>query len=193
MKRLLVLLLLSLIIAGCSRSKPSQFYLLNPLPFTLKKSLTYDFLQIGVDPVKIPAYLEKPQLTVFYESHVVSLDESHQWAEALDKNIERVIITNLSSLLPGSIVQGSLWDIKFKPKYHLQIVVAQFSMSSEGDCILRAEYIMYYHDDIIKKREVYYHSKAPKAIPAELVKAMNSNLNHLSKEIAKSFAELKPA
>ncbi|WP_082060339.1 PqiC family protein [Legionella hackeliae] len=163
-------------------------YLLNPLPPIKSASQPYRHLQIGIDEINTPAYIEKPQLMIHYTPHRLELEEYHQWAEALDKNITRVIETNLSTLLPGSIVESSPWDSKFKPDYHLQIDISQFEIDINGNSMLRAEYLIYHGEELIRKGNFY---NCVKVIPAEmesLVVSMNNNLTYLTREIAKTFA-----
>lgn len=181
-------LLIGLILVACGRSKESQFYVLNPIPPKKQLANTYSYLKIGIDEVNCPAYIKKPQLMIHYTPHQIELKEFHQWAEALDKNIMRVVETNLSTLLPGAIVESFPWDSKFKPNYHLQINIADFSIDIHGNSILRAEYIIYRDGDLIEKHDVYYHLKLTQVTTTEaLVVSMNTNLTCLTQNIARSF------
>lgn len=147
----------------------------------------YNNLHLGIDDITIPAYLEKPQIMISYSPNRVELEEYHQWAGALDKNIKSVISTNLSSLLPGAIVESSPWNVKFKPNYQLQIDIEQFTIDMQGNSILRAEFILYHQDNIFKKQNVYYRLKVPHITIENLIASMNNNLTHLTQDIAKAF------
>ncbi|WP_412754553.1 membrane integrity-associated transporter subunit PqiC [Legionella donaldsonii] len=179
--------LIGLVLVACGRSKESQFYVLNPIPPKKQQMNTYSYLKIGIDEVNCPAYIEKPQLMIHYTPHQIALKEFHQWAEALNKNIMRVVETNLSTLLPGAVVESFPWDSKFKPNYHLQINIADFAIASNGSSILRAEYIIYHDRDLIEKHDVYYHLKLTQVTPEALVVSMNANLTCLTETIARSF------
>lgn len=184
-----LVILMGLLLVSCGRSPEMQFYILNTIPLQKNLSHRYNYLQIGIDEIDIPAYLEKPQLMIYNSANEVTLEEHHQWAESLDKNIKRVVETNLSMLLPGAVVENSPWDIKFKPNYHLQIDISQFTIDMKGNSILRAEYIVYYEKEIIKKRDVYYYIKVNNVTMESLVGSMNTNLTHLTRDIARTFAE----
>ena len=54
-------LMLSLTLAGCSTSPPSRFYLLTPGEAALEGPALKD-LVLGVGPVRLAAYLERPQI-----------------------------------------------------------------------------------------------------------------------------------
>lgn len=186
MKYCFILLLCILSLSSCTRSKDSQFYVLNPLPLSSTKSASA-VTSIGIDHIHMPAYAEKTQLVIYTAVNEVLVDEYHQWVETLDKNIQRVVQANLSLLLPGALIENWPWDIKFKPDYHLQLTLTQFSMSTKGICELRAQYQIYTADHIIKKREVAYHTKAATQAIEDLVSCMNRNLTHLTQDIALSL------
>ncbi len=153
-----------------------------------KQTNHYNNLRLGIDDVTLPAYLEKPQIMISSSPNRVALEEYHQWAGALDKNIKSVISTNLASLLPGAIVETSPWNVKFKPTYQLQIDIEQFTIDMQGNSILRAEFILYHQNDILKKKNVYYRLKISNITMENLIASMNNNLTHLTQDIAKVFA-----
>ncbi|MGQ3888145.1 PqiC family protein [Legionella sp. CNM-1927-20] len=162
--------------------------MLNPIPPQKDKAL-YHGMQIGINEIQVPEYAEKPQLMINYTPYKVQLEEYHRWAESLDKNIERVIEANLTTLLPGAVIERYPWDTQFKPNYHIQIDIFQFEIDYSGDSILRADYLIFSNELLIKKYNVFYRLKLinePVTIEA-LVKSMNTNLNHLTTDIANSF------
>lgn len=188
----LSLLVICLFLIACGRSKDAQMYMLNPLPPSKNSNKPYSHLRIGIDEVNTPSYMSKPQLMIHCTPHRLQLEEFHQWAEALDKNVTRVVATNLATLLPGAIVQSAPWDSKFKPNYHLQINISQFEIDFNGNSLLRAEYLIYHEDEIIKKRDVYYRIKVNPVDIDNLVISMNSNLTRLTQDIARLFANRHP-
>ena len=191
LRNLCSLLLIAVILIACGRSKDPEFYILNPVPLQKSPVNKYQALQIGIDEISTPAYLEKPQLVIHNSANRVQLNEYHQWAEALDKNIKRVIQTNLSTLLPGAVVETSPWDIKFTPNYHLQLDISEFTIDIQGNSLLRGEYLIYYNEHIIKKQAVYYHLKVTDPTIDKLVSSMNANLTHLTRDIANTLKTVR--
>ncbi|STX28190.1 ABC-type uncharacterized transport system, auxiliary component [Legionella beliardensis] len=186
------IILLGLFLISCGSSKESEFYLLNPIPPKPNK-IASNAIQIGIDEIQVPEYTEKPQLMIHYTPYKVKLEEYHRWAESLDKNIGRVIEANLTTLLPNAVIERYPWDTKFKPSYHIQIDIFQFEINYNGDSVLRAEYLISHGEQLIKKYNVYYQLKltTPPPITIDaLVKSMNTNLNRLTADIAKSFKAL---
>lgn len=186
----LILFIIALNLSGCGRSKQTQFYLLTPLPPQQHKQ-HYNQLQIGIDRVDIPDSIKKPQIMINQSPHHATLEELNQWASALDKNITLVLATNLSTLIPGAIVQSAPWDNKFHPDYHLQVAIEQFEIDMHRNSILRAEYIIYQKEQLLRKSSVYYHTKAPAEDIETLVVSMNKNLTSLTQEIAQVLVRNK--
>jgi uncharacterized protein len=178
--------LTALILCSCGKSKESQFYVLTPLPPQSSHNF-YNRLQIGIDGVNIPDYIKKSQLMINQTPNHLNIEEFNQWAGPLDKNIILVLTTNLSTLIPGAVVQSSPWGSKFRPDYHLQVEISQFEIDIHGASTLRAEYIIYREEKLIHKGNAYYHITTPIVSTEALVKSMNANLTSLSKEIARFF------
>ncbi|CAM2834976.1 membrane integrity-associated transporter subunit PqiC [Legionella worsleiensis] len=191
MSRLVVITVLGFMLCACGRSKQPEFYLLHPLPFKSVPVAGHTFLTIGLEPIHTPAFTEKPQLVIHDGLNRVTLDEFHQWAESLDKNIKGVIKTNLNTLIPGIVIEDAPWDIDFKPDYTLQIDIAEFKIDKHGDSSLRASYSISRQDNVLKKYDRYYHLHTAILTVDALVESMNSNLNSFTQDMAKSLIALK--
>ena len=176
-----------LTLTACSRSPESNFYVLNPLPAQKHLTKNNPDLRVGIEEVNIPSYMTKQQFIIHYSPHHVKLDEFQQWAGALDKNIQRVVETNLSTLLPGAVVAYYPWGIQFKPNYQLRVNISQFEVDTLGNTMLRATYVIYSGETLRQKRTVEYHQRAPLLTVDSFVKTMNDDLNHLTRDIAKSL------
>ena len=185
--RLIIILASGLTLCACGRSKEAQFYMLNPLPPQIVSASHYTYLKIGIDAITTPTFTDKPQLMIYNGLNRVQLEEFHQWAESLDKNIKRVIKTNLNTLIPGVVLEDAPWSLKFTPDYNLQINISEFKIDINGNSNLYANYIIFYKGQIIKKYERFYHVKVSDVTVENLIQSMNSNLNRLSQDIAKTF------
>nr|HAT8713696.1 hypothetical protein [Legionella jordanis] len=190
MSKLVALISLCFILLGCGRSKEAQFYVLNPIPPAKENHHPYRELRIGIDEVSTPGYVERPQLMIHFTPYRMKMEEFHQWAEALNKNITRVIETNISTLLPGAVVESLPWDNQFRPNYHLQVEITQLDIDFQGNSVLRAEYLIYNDHDLISKQNIYYHQKVQIINVESLVSSVNSNVTRLSRDIAQSFRRI---
>ena len=103
--RILAILMLGALWAahsGCASSPPTRFYTLSPSATTvpeIKPSADDGCLSLGIGPIKIPDYLDRPQIVTRISSHEIGMAEFDHWAEHLKDNLTRVLANNLSSLL----------------------------------------------------------------------------------------------
>lgn len=179
-----------IILSACGRSKQPEFYILNPLPpqkVVLDKKAT---LKLGINSIRTPPFAEKPQLLIYDSFNQVQLEEFHQWGESLDKNIKRVIKTNLNTLLPNLVMEDTPWNLDFKPDYHLEIDITEIRMDRLGNCSLRANYVIFGTQNFKKYQRSYYKKNVTVTTEA-LVASLNQHLNHLSNDIAKTLRGLK--
>jgi len=87
--RWILLIVLSLILAGCAKTPPSRFYTLSPLSGSEAKAGAekedHD-LTIGVGPITLPDHLDRPQIVTRESSNVIELAEFDRWAGSLKEN-----------------------------------------------------------------------------------------------------------
>lgn len=89
---LLSFLLLSL--TGCigGSTPPSQFYLLEPINESVNSAFgIFAKPVIALGPVRIPRYVDRPQIVTASGKNAYQLSELNRWAESLDGNISRVL------------------------------------------------------------------------------------------------------
>ncbi|MBA3536286.1 MAG: membrane integrity-associated transporter subunit PqiC [Tatlockia sp.] len=180
-----------LLLGSCGRSPDSQFYVLNPIAPQHEKIQSNTHLRIGINEIHGPAYLNKPQLTIHCSAQEVKLEEYHRWVENLSQNTQNVIEANLATLLPGAALVTAPWDINFKPRYQLQIDIIQFAVDFRGNSRLRAEYLIYSNEKVKMKGLLSYHLKISQPNVANMVASMNTNLNQMTRDLAKVLARLK--
>jgi hypothetical protein len=93
-----------MLLAACATgtSAPSRFYVLAPLEAPEAEPQLAPgerCLAIGIGPVEIPAYLDRPQIVTRLSNNELNLAEFDKWAEPLRDNLIRVLAENISSLL----------------------------------------------------------------------------------------------
>ena len=92
LKRLIVMLAAVVGMAGCNltASQPTHFYVLTPLTRADRlQPITGDKLELalGVGPVTLPSYLDRPQIVTRLESNRLDMAEFEQWAEPLQESV----------------------------------------------------------------------------------------------------------
>lgn len=83
-------------------STATKFYILSPLtrPVVEKQNEKGKKCKtIGVGPLHLPAYLDRPQIVTRVNPNELKLAELDNWAEPLKDNVTRVLVENISRLL----------------------------------------------------------------------------------------------
>src|SRR6266540_6222252 len=97
-----VALVAALIGLGACASTPSRFYILNTLPVSEMTPATAAERGpvIGVGPITLPKYLDRPQIVTRASRNQLTLGEFDRWAESLQENFSSVLVENLALLIP---------------------------------------------------------------------------------------------
>ncbi len=122
---------------GCARTTPSRFYLLSPTP-PADVTLVAERLVVGVGPVELASYLDRPQLVTRTGAHEIELSEFHRWAEPLQENVASVLVANLSQLLGTDEVLTYPWSRRVTPDWRVAVTITQLERTSEGAAVLAA-------------------------------------------------------
>ena len=97
---LLIAAALLALASGCGSTKPSQFYLLQPMAQPDAESVSEPSGPLLLGPVRVAAYLRRPQLVQRVSADEVTLSERHRWAAPFDDGITETLQENLLVLLP---------------------------------------------------------------------------------------------
>lgn len=134
----------ALIAAGCASSSPrSNFY-------TLSSSGAEEPVQqitsgdnepvILVGPVRIPAYLDRPQIATRSDKNALDISEFNRWAGSLHEDIVRVLSEDLSAILAGSRMRAIKWSSSYAlpSKCQIPIDIIRFEGAPGGTVRLTA-------------------------------------------------------
>jgi hypothetical protein len=137
-----IYLLSLLFICGCA-SKSPNYYVLNSLQSgapSAEKARAQNDLTIGVGPVKIPAYLDRPEITTRSAPDSLQFAEFDKWAEPLEKNLTRVIAENLATLLSTDRIGVFPWLNSAQVQYQVTVDITQLERMPDGKVILAARW-----------------------------------------------------
>jgi uncharacterized lipoprotein YmbA len=112
---------LLLLVAGCS-SPTSRFYSLTAAPTA---AATPSDLSVVVNPVIIPAAVDRAQMVVSVGKNQVFVDEFNRWVGPLQNGIARVVAENLVAMLGTPQVTVSSQTLTL-PDYRVAIDVQRF-------------------------------------------------------------------
>src|SRR5262249_30324017 len=95
-------------------------------------------IAIGVGPITLPKYLDRPQMVTGVSSNQLSQANFDQWGGELNDNMTRVLASNLSDLLGTDRVSLYPWKNQAPIDYQITLDVTQFEQDADGKTVLSA-------------------------------------------------------
>lgn len=130
MSRPLLLVFALALAAGCARTPPAQYYLLHaPDATTVGK---VDGPRLGLGPVRLPAYLDRPQIVSWESATRLHLSQQHRWAEPLAQSFSRALFARLAQALPDAQLIPWPWRGAQTPPRRITVDVQRFERGADG-------------------------------------------------------------
>jgi uncharacterized protein len=149
-------------------------------------------LTIGVGPIKIPEYLDRPQMATRSTPNSLQFAEFDKWAESLEKDLTRVLAENLSILLSTDRVVVFPWPGSMHVTHQVTVDLAKLDYMPDGKIVLVAGWSVFGDDGkklLTMKRSrltVPVQSTGFEAIAA----AQSRAVQDMSREIAAAIRSL---
>ncbi len=165
--------LLTVFLSGCGSSPIPNYYLLtaNAQPSASARSE----LIIGVGPIEVSDFLERPQISIHGGTNRLEIDELNRWAEPLDRAVVRVMALNLAALLGTRKITGFPWRRDDRPDIAVRIAILALDRR-QGQAVLGVRWVLV---DIASERVVHQaldRYEQPSASKPELLAAAYSDL-----------------
>lgn len=184
----------ALSLSACAGSSaPTQFY---TLATTVEATGTPKIpvgkkLTIGVGPVTLADYLDRPQIVVRGSAYKVSLADFDQWAGPLDTGLPTVLVGDLAALMPQDDIVMVPQPFVTPLDYQVRINVSRFDIDGAGNAVTEAQWQIF----DVKKNAVIATQNSVLREPAGAgggteagVAALSRTLGTLSREMAKAIA-----
>lgn len=191
--RLAVMLfsVLPVILAGCGRTAPSRFYVLEPriqsgdvLPAQMSDEVT-----IGIGPVSLPEYLDRPQIVTRAGGNRLEMAEFDRWAEPLTTDFTRVLADNITKLLSTQDIVFHPWPASANVDFKVRVEVLMFETNSQGTAALDARWTLTDSDGGKTIRRSRFEQPIEGEGYEAIVSSQSELLARLSREIAERIAE----
>lgn len=193
------ILLLICCLAGCITGSPKspQTFLLSslqpssyhePLHFDDSHNLPQSLIgkKIGVGPVKIPEYLNRPQIISRSKGNEIFFEEFYLWAEPLKDSLSRVLAKNISQSLATDQVFIFPFLSGIKPDYRVIMEFFRFDGKLGGEVYLDVYWAVYFGESnfLVESKRSAFIEICRDIDHEALVAAHNLLLFNLSREIA---------
>jgi uncharacterized lipoprotein YmbA len=126
---------------GCASTAPTKFYSLTSEAtpdITYKADVPDRNFSVGVGPVKVSDYLDRPQIVTRTGRNGIKVSDFNKWAGSLESDIQRVLAENLSTLLVTRHVYSHPWKSYAPLNYRVEVDVTRFEGTADGNVMLRA-------------------------------------------------------
>ncbi len=193
--RILLIVIVLMISGGCTRTQSSNYYILhsipNPGPDVRTAAADHD-PAIGIGPVKIPEYLDRPQIVARSSDSGLQYSEFDKWAESLEKNLTRVLAVNLSALVPSERVFIYPWLKSMQVQYQVTLDILQLEKVPDGSIVLDARWSILGNDG----EKLLFMKRSKIVMPAEsagfggIASAESKAVEALSREMAVAIQSL---
>ncbi len=125
---------------------PSKFFVLTPvdsamhgIPITYSSGGVTRPLEIGLGPIKFPAYLQRPEMVTRSSPTQVELSPVNRWAEPLDKDFVSVLAQDLMVQIGAHIVTFP-WYRPTNLDYQVTVDITQFDTDTKGNAVLNGRW-----------------------------------------------------
>lgn len=182
---------------GLSTSPATRFYLLEAKVEERISTGSQDGLadlSLGIGPVTIAPYLDRPQLVSRLSGNELRVDEFRLWAEPLKANISGVIQENLSVLTDAGHVYSYPIKRATSIDYQISLNVLRFDADAAGSVTLKSVWRIVEpdsHQGLMERRSTIVQPSSSTVI-ADVVDAMSMALAELSKEMAQALVDGLP-
>jgi len=190
--RFTVVLGIAVLAAGClgGGSAPTRFYVLAPVDGPAVAGERP--LAVGVGPVNLASYLDRPQIVTRPASDKIDLGEFDQWGEPLRDGITRVLAEDLARQLPKAKISTFPWRGLEVVRYQVLVDVTRFDGPAGGDTALEARWRVL--DALSGKELAAKTTRLSEAAGGSgytlTVSAMSRALGALSRDVAQTIVAL---
>ncbi len=176
-----------LFLSGCGTSQKTDFYKLEESGNRTLLGVEQGKI-IGVGPVHIPEYLNRPQIVTRTSLHHMNVSEFNRWVEPITDSINHFLVINLSNNMSSNRVY---WVPRQNHQYPLDIRIAidigRFDGQLGEEVSLEARWSIFDKDEQLVLTKVSLITEPVKGTNYnELVIAMNRAIQTLGKEISQA-------
>lgn len=167
---------------GGGASPDANFYMLEPMSEQAPAAASN--FSIGMSPVKIASYLDRPQIVTANAKNSYRLSEFNRWAEPLDQNITRVLAQNLTQSLSADVLMTHQSGFAKQADIRVDVTISAFHVAPQGQAVLSAHALISRNKKLLSSKQFSYRVDASNTDYRLLVAGLNECLSRLSGDIA---------
>lgn len=135
----LCIALVALLLVGCAHTPQPHYYVLSG-PREVTNNAARSGPAIGLGPITLPDYLDRPQIVTRATDSRLALSNEHRWAEPLPASFSRALLAHLEKALPTQDMVLHPWRSSLDIARQVQIEVTRFERGAAGAFRLSARW-----------------------------------------------------
>ena len=181
------------LLTACGSSPPTRFYMISADSTSASPSQTSADVSVGVGPIRLPEYLDRPQIVTRGNNARIELAEFDRWAEPLDRSFTAALVDYLSAATGSGQIYGFPWQTRTIIDYRLTAAVNRFDADNGGDAVLIVRWEITDSNDVLVKtttRSRYTRSAGDGGFPA-IVAALNGTISDFGRDVVQALQEIR--
>ena len=186
----------ALAVSGCTsllpKSPPPSFYVLSA---TAEPGAATVPIAIGVGPVQLPGYTDRPQIAVRTGPNAIDVSETQRWATPLQQAVANVLMIDLGLRLGTDRITAFPFALGLPRDYDVSVDFFHFEPVSSGQVLVEALWRIQRSatgDELVVRRSSFSRPVAPKDFAAASA-ALSDALGELAVEIATALQQVHAA
>lgn len=177
---------------GCATTEPTRFYVLASPQVTSSRAGDSNCPVLGIGPVEIPAYLDRPQIVVRLSPNEIQPSDFDQWGEPLVQGISRVIADAISKEICVQRVEYYPWKSSMSVDYQVTLRIRSFEGKPGEKAQLVADWRLYGPDSRRPLREgtIEYSEPVPLGHHEHMVAAQSRLIQKAGSRIGQEIQKL---
>lgn len=143
---LIVILCTVLLLSGCTKGPAPRLYMLD-LPFSAEMAGIEKGVAVGIEPIELPQYLDRPQIITRDGIVHLQASEAHVWAEPIKDSASRVLVVTLASELDSNRLYLLPRRTRTTLDWRVAIDVGRFDGAIDGEILLAVRWSLYRGND----------------------------------------------
>jgi uncharacterized lipoprotein YmbA len=189
-----VLFVMAGLLSGCSlrgNTPPSTFYMLEATS-TTPTVVGLENITIGVGPMVVVEYLDRPQIVTRTNGVEVVVDQFHRWAGPVREAIIEVTVGEIAAQTGSDWIFSSPWPSSTRLDYQLMGNVGRFDTTESGLARMEVQWGLYIDRQPVHNSRSVYEAQAKGLDYAARVTALNEVLRQFASDVVTTVAE-RPA
>ena len=133
------------LLAGCAAGPQPSLYVLD-FPIQAELAGIERGITVGVGPIELPQYLDRPQIVSRASPNQLETSEDHVWAEPLKTGVARVLVVAIGRRLDTNRVYIVPRRIRTELDYRVEIDIGRFDGAIGQGATLAARWSLFRGD-----------------------------------------------